>query len=172
MARKTSNDQDAPNTEGVGEKNRYIVKRERLDHDGESYTFGDSILLNSDQADQPAHRRDRSRGAVMDNQHRKIAGYRELTQDDIDLMNRVKAVGAELLALQAALAGRLSTDLEVKQAAAKASKLAPEHESSPECVELRRFLAAEPLRWAAIAKTDIQTGVMALVRAIAQPEGC
>lgn len=96
----------------------------------------------------------------MDNQHRKIAGYRELTQDDIDLMNRVKAVGAELLALQAALAGRLSTDLEVKQAAAKASKLAPEHESSPECVELRRFLAAEPLRWAAIAKTDIQTGVM------------
>ncbi|WP_217648914.1 hypothetical protein, partial [Pseudomonas aeruginosa] len=25
MARKTSNDQDAPNTEGVGEKNRYIV---------------------------------------------------------------------------------------------------------------------------------------------------
>lgn len=30
----------------------------------------------------------------MDNQHRKIAGYRELTQDDIDLMNRVKAVGA------------------------------------------------------------------------------
>ncbi|MBN0802672.1 hypothetical protein AAIP21_31295, partial [Pseudomonas aeruginosa] len=70
----------------------------------------------------------------MDNQHRKIAGYRELTQDDIDLMNRVKAVGAELLALQAALAGRLSTDLEVKQAAAKASKLAPEHESSPECV--------------------------------------
>ncbi|HCF7483714.1 TPA: hypothetical protein NIK11_006893, partial [Pseudomonas aeruginosa] len=49
MARKTSNDQDAPNTEGVGEKNRYIVKRERLDHDGESYTFGDSILLNSDQ---------------------------------------------------------------------------------------------------------------------------
>ncbi|EPH0970650.1 TPA: hypothetical protein ACGJRU_005826 [Pseudomonas aeruginosa] len=108
----------------------------------------------------------------MDNQHRKIAGYRELTQDDIDLMNRVKAVGAELLALQAALAGRLGTDLEVKQAAATASKLAPEHESSPECVELRRFLAAEPLRWAAIAKTDIQTGVMALVRAIAQPEGC
>ncbi|MDF5986528.1 hypothetical protein P4131_17610 [Pseudomonas aeruginosa] len=41
----------------------------------------------------------------MDNQHRKIAGYRELAQDDIDLMNRVKAVGAELLALQAALAG-------------------------------------------------------------------
>lgn len=29
----------------------------------------------------------------MDNQHRKISGYRELTQEDIDLMNRVKAKG-------------------------------------------------------------------------------
>lgn len=38
--------------------------------------------------------------------------------------------------------------------------------------EYSRFLKAEPARWAAIAKTDIQTGVMALVRAIAQPEGC
>lgn len=26
----------------------------------------------------------------MDNQHRKISGYRELNQDDIDLMNDVK----------------------------------------------------------------------------------
>lgn len=39
----------------------------------------------------------------MDNQHRKIAGYRELTQAEIDLMNRIKAKGAELLELQAEL---------------------------------------------------------------------
>ena len=32
----------------------------------------------------------------MDNQHRKIAGYRELTQADIDLMNEVKTKGREL----------------------------------------------------------------------------
>jgi hypothetical protein len=32
-----------------------------------------------------------------------------------------------------------------------------------------RHAIAEPLRWAAIAKTDIQTGFMALVRAVAQP---
>ena len=31
--------------------------------------------------------------------------------------------------------------------------------------------AAEPQRWAAIGKTDIQTGIMALVRAVAQPAG-
>jgi hypothetical protein len=37
--------------------------------------------------------------------------------------------------------------------------------------DLRRLHAAEPLRWASIGKTDIQTGVMALVRAVAQPIG-
>lgn len=32
----------------------------------------------------------------MDNQHRKISGYRELNQDEIDLMNEIKAFGPEL----------------------------------------------------------------------------
>lgn len=32
----------------------------------------------------------------MDNQHRKIKGYRDLSQDEIDLMNEIKAKGAEL----------------------------------------------------------------------------
>ena len=66
----------------------------------------------------------------MENQHRKIRGYRELTAEEIDLMNRIKAKGAELLQLQAELAGRLSTDHECKRYAAKNSKLAPEDEAS------------------------------------------
>ena len=105
----------------------------------------------------------------MENQHRKIAGYRELSQEEIDLMNRIKAKGAELLQLQAELAGRINTDHEVKLSAAKAVGL--EKTGADECVELRRFQAAEPGRWASIGKTDIQTGIMALVRAVAQPEG-
>ncbi|AVA33001.1 hypothetical protein [Cupriavidus metallidurans] len=105
----------------------------------------------------------------MENQHRKITGYRELSEAEISLMNRIKEKGAELLALQTELAGYLSTQAETKAFEAKQSKLAPEDEASPECVELRRFLAAEPQRWAAIGKTDIQTGIMALVRAVAQP---
>lgn len=32
----------------------------------------------------------------MENQHRRIAGYRELTQGEIDLMNKIKQKGAEL----------------------------------------------------------------------------
>jgi hypothetical protein len=39
----------------------------------------------------------------MDNQHRKISGYRELSQAEIDLMNRIKAFGPELEALIADL---------------------------------------------------------------------
>ena len=32
----------------------------------------------------------------MDNQHRQIKGYRELTQAEIDLMNAIKSKGVEL----------------------------------------------------------------------------
>lgn len=104
----------------------------------------------------------------MQNQHQKIKGYRDLSQEEIDLMNRIKEKGAELLALQAELVGRLDTDLEVKKEAAFKSKFAPNDFASVECQELERFKEAEPLRWAQIGKTDIQTGIMALVRAVGQ----
>lgn len=32
----------------------------------------------------------------MENQHRKISGYRELDQAEIDMMNEIKAKGREL----------------------------------------------------------------------------
>jgi hypothetical protein len=35
----------------------------------------------------------------MENQHRKIKGYRELSQEEIDLMNEIKTKGVELGAL-------------------------------------------------------------------------
>lgn len=105
----------------------------------------------------------------MDNQHRKIKGYRELLPEEIDLMNRIKEKGSELLSLQQELVHRLETDAEVKAADAELSKCAPNDYASLECVELERFQKAEPLRWAEIGKTDIETGVMALVRAVAQP---
>ncbi len=99
----------------------------------------------------------------MENQHRKITGYRELSQVEIDLMNRIKAKGRELLELQAELVEML-----VKQGREKSADAA---ENTDRHAELERFHAAEPMRWAAIGKTDIQTAVMALVRAVAQPEG-
>ena len=100
---------------------------------------------------------------MVENQHRKIAGYRELSQEEIDLMNRIKAKGGELLELQSELIQML-----IQQGRDKAADAA---DNTDRHAELERFQAAEPVRWAAIGKTDIQTGIMALVRAVAQPAG-
>lgn len=39
----------------------------------------------------------------MENQHRKISGYRELNEEEVRLMNTIKAKGAELGVLVDAL---------------------------------------------------------------------
>ena len=84
----------------------------------------------------------------MDNQHRKIVGYRELIPEEIDLMNRIKAAGKQLLDLQAELVGRLNTDYEIKFNAAKVSTegqislmgtpYGPFTGATDECIEFRR----------------------------------
>jgi len=105
----------------------------------------------------------------MENQHRKIAGYRELSQAEIDLMNRIKAKGAELLELHAELAKKLVQDrIDHEDAIGLALN---SDMADMALAERDRFVAAEPHRWAAIGKTDIQTGLMALVRAVGQPAG-
>lgn len=71
----------------------------------------------------------------MDNQHRHIKGYRELTQDEILIMNTIKVKGAELEVLVATLREMSETDK----------------------------------RWVSIGATDLQTGLMALVRSVAKP---
>lgn len=71
----------------------------------------------------------------MENQHREIKGYRELTQAEIDSMNEIKVLGAQI--------GELVTKLENQEGLDK--------------------------RWVAIGKTEIQQGLMALTRSVAQP---
>jgi hypothetical protein len=71
----------------------------------------------------------------MENQHRAIKGYRELTESEISVMNDIKAQGEQLGALVATL------------------KQMPELDQ----------------RWVSIGATDLQTGLMALVRAVAKP---
>ena len=46
----------------------------------------------------------------MENQHRQIKGYRELTQEEINLMNEVKQKGVELGELIEKLNMMLETD--------------------------------------------------------------
>jgi len=47
---------------------------------------------------------------TMDNQHRKITGYRELSQEEIDLMNQSKDLAAQCGMLAGALMDAESTD--------------------------------------------------------------
>lgn len=67
----------------------------------------------------------------MDNQHKQIKGYRELSQEEINLMNEIKQQGE--------LVSRLRDHKDIDQ------------------------------RWVSVGQTHLQQGVMALVRAVAQP---
>lgn len=93
----------------------------------------------------------------MDNQHRKISGYRELSQAEIDLMNKIKAVGEQL--------GEVVDDVfkHLTEQRNKALNAANGQE------EWQRITQADGTRWAAIGRTDLQQGLMALTRAVAQP---
>ena len=71
----------------------------------------------------------------MENQHRQIKGYRELSAEEIALMNEIKTKGAEL----GALVLRLQENSGLDQ------------------------------RWVSIGCTDLQKGLMALTRSVAQP---
>lgn len=93
----------------------------------------------------------------MDNQHRQIKGYRELNQGEIDLMNKIKTKGQELNEL----INEVKTHV--------ANQIGPARETQTDA-EVERLNRSEPMRWANIAKTDLQTGLMALTRAVAQPE--
>lgn len=90
----------------------------------------------------------------MDNQHKKIKGYRDLDQEDIDLMNRIKEHEAKTMDLIREIRTKL---------------VDAEFVAGADVEERERLRNAEPLRWASIARTDFQTGFMALVRAVAQP---
>ena len=77
----------------------------------------------------------------MENQHRKIKGYRELTQEEIDLMNRIKEFGPEL--------EKLVGDI-----------FSMEQDGN----------SVNDRRWVSIGKTHLQEGLMALTRSVAKPE--
>ena len=87
----------------------------------------------------------------------KITGYRQLSPAEAALMNEAKALGAQFEDLVA----RLKRYHWEQNERALATQM--------EDGELNRLVNAEPERWLAMGRTDIQTGVMKIVRSIAQP---
>jgi hypothetical protein len=97
----------------------------------------------------------------MENQHRKITGYRELEQTEIDLMNEVKALGIQM---EDTLKKVHSY---IHERRAKAHKDVVEDDNE---ILFNSLENATPERFLAMAKTDFQTGLMYATRAVAQPE--
>ena len=87
----------------------------------------------------------------MDNQHKKIKGYRELSQEEIDLMNEIKSHGEKTKKLLAKIANsRIDAMNEFKVL------------SSDQFIESQRSQEE--------AKTTLQAGIMWLVRSVALPD--
>jgi hypothetical protein len=68
-------------------------------------------------------------------QQPKVTGYRQLTEYEADLMNKIKAKGIEL----------------------------------GELVDSLKAVGSLDQRWVAVGATDLQKGLMSLVRSVAQP---
>jgi hypothetical protein len=81
----------------------------------------------------------------MENQHRKIAGYRDFDQTDLDLINKIKEIGNETLA---------TLCNEVEQRVVSCS-------DNP----------SESLHWLNQGEQALREGIMFLVRAVANPKG-
>ena len=82
----------------------------------------------------------------MENQHRKISGYRELDQAEIDLMNEIKTLGEEI----GSVVEKLERTTIIRDS----------------------INTGEPLfdqRWVEEGKMELQKGIMALIRSVAKP---
>lgn len=85
-------------------------------------------------------------------QQPKITGYRQLSAQEAELMNQVKAAGEQMKSLISTLEHYLG-----------------QQKANATGTEVERINQAQPMKWVAVGKTDLQTGLMALTRAVAQP---
>ena len=89
----------------------------------------------------------------MDNQHIQIKGYRDLSQEEINLMNKIKALAEQV--------GELYEEI-------------VEHEcslyTSYDDYNSKYGNMDDNLGWTESGKKDLQLGFMQLVRAVAKPQ--
>jgi hypothetical protein len=85
----------------------------------------------------------------MENQHRKIKGYRELSEVEIQLMNEIKQKGEELRDL----VNRIDSVIQ----------------SVPAAQDGVAYDADHPSFWLRYADGSFRTAIMYAVRAVAQP---
>ena len=81
----------------------------------------------------------------------KITGYRQLSQEEVALMNEGKVLAEQCGAYIAKLRGHYATN------------------GSPKQFDVKMEEPPLDQRWISIGATDLQTGFMAVIRGIAQP---
>jgi hypothetical protein len=99
----------------------------------------------------------------MDNQHRQIKGYRDLSQAEIDLMNEIKALGPTI----EALCDKIAAHVEAQHDACYEANDAPITLINAD--EKARLDRANPRRWLIWGRDGMQANLMYLTRAVAQP---
>lgn len=120
----------------------------------------------------------------MNNQHAAITGYRDLTQNEINLINEIKLYLGAGKVLADKVTAHINAQFEathvylpVEEEERLIALLPEEQRDAPTGLvqtaeakdEWQRLVRTEPHRWVSIAKTDLQTAGMALARAVAQP---
>lgn len=98
----------------------------------------------------------------MENQHRLIKNYRELTKTEIELMNQVKDMGDELL--------KLMNQVEAFVIDRHDTEVSTGVYSNYEGDENKEF-QNESKRWIDEGKFELQKSVMYAVRSITRPKG-
>lgn len=101
----------------------------------------------------------------MENQHRKITGYRELSAAEIEIMNEIKAEGVVVKALIDKLE-------KIQQAEYDALCMAESSESSDVGSTERKIkfdTLGDAASWRCEGARDVQVGFMKLIRSIARP---
>ena len=96
----------------------------------------------------------------MENQHQKIKGYRDLSQVEIDLMNEIKAKGAELGALVEKLFDHTRQQIDAANAHGT---------QTGDFSEFQRLTDAEPHHWVATGATNLHTGLMPVSAGCSDP---
>lgn len=91
----------------------------------------------------------------MKDQHTLISGYRDLNQEEIDLINEIKQMEARVLVLVGKCRKKIAQQYSI---------------DNPDSVEALRADRSSANRWASVALTDLEKGFMALVRSVAQPQ--
>ncbi|MEJ7938167.1 hypothetical protein WKH77_10280 [Acinetobacter baumannii] len=96
----------------------------------------------------------------MQNQHQKISGYRELNQQEVDLMNEVKALGPQLEAVINKVTAYVANQ--------RYNCMNEVNNEVFNLEEYERLNKANPEKFIALATDNFQIGLMMLTRAVGQ----